>query len=147
MRKAVAYLAVASWLLPGLALAVDGTKTTDEKLRGLGLAGSNVAAPGFGRVLVVFLLVAALAWGASWLLRRYGNRLRPGVIGGAAPIRHLARNTLPGGVACHLVETQGRQVLITVSRSGVSSVLLGEAPESGPVLTAGTPSAPAVSPP
>jgi hypothetical protein len=130
MRRALAYLALASWLLPRLTLAADGAKTADEKLRDLGLAGSTVTTPGFGRVLVAFLLVAALAWGASWVLRRYGFRFRAGagVSGGATPIRHLARHTLPGGLTCHLVETQGRQVFITVSRSGVNSVLLGDAP-------------------
>jgi hypothetical protein len=132
MRRAFACLALAPWLLPRFALAADGAKTADEKLRGLGLAGSNVGTPGVGRVLVAFLLVAALAWGASWMLRRYGSRFRAGMSGAATPIRHLARNTLPGGVTCHLVETQGRQVLITVARSGVNSVLLGDAPAAPP---------------
>ncbi|HEV7610180.1 MAG TPA: hypothetical protein VGO61_22805 [Steroidobacteraceae bacterium] len=143
MRGAFAFLALAFGLLPRLALAADGAKTADEKLRGLGLAGSNVATPGFGRVLVVFLLVAALAWGASWMMRRYGLRFRAGVGGGATPIRHLARNTLPGGLTCHLVETQGRQVLITVARSGVNSLLLGDAPPAAPPAASPTPTGPA----
>jgi len=127
----------------GVTLSTGGAKTADEKLRGLGLAGEQVGTPGFGRVLVVFLLVAALAWGASWMLRRYGITFRSGGIAGTTPIRHLARNALPGGVACHLVETQGRQVLITVSRSGISSLLLGEAP---PAVAASTVAAPAPPP-
>lgn len=136
-RRTLAAVSFApAWFAPAWALAADGAKSADEKLRGLGLAGSDVGAPGFGRVLVAFLLVAALAWGATWMMRRYGIRFRAAGIGGASPIRHLARNVLPGGVACHLVETQGRQVLITVTRSGVSSLVLGDAsspaPPSGP---------------
>jgi hypothetical protein len=148
MFRRYACLTFASaWFSPGLALAVEGAKTTDEKLRGRGLAGSNVAAPGLGRVLLTFLLVAALAWGASWLLRRYGARFRPGVIGGTVPIRQLARNTLPGGVACHLIEAQGREVLITVSRHGVSSLLLGDTPARVATQPAAMPETPTVPPP
>lgn len=115
----------AAMLAPVLVRAADGADSAQEKLRGLGLAASDVGTPGFGRVLVAFLLVAALAWAATWILRRFGVRFRSVAIGGASPIRHLARNTLPGGVACHLVETEGRQVLITVTRNGVTSLLLG----------------------
>jgi hypothetical protein len=124
LRQAVSSLAVL--LAPGLALAVEGAKSPDERLRGLGLSGEQVGTPGLGRVLLVFLLVAALAFCASWALRRYGFKFRSSTMAGASPIRHLARNTLPGGVACHLVETQGKQVLITISRNGISSLLLGE---------------------
>ncbi len=83
--------------------------------------------------MVVFLLLAALAWAAAWLLRRFssrwGARFGLGGIGvaGASPIRHVARSSLPGGIACHLVEAQGSRVLITVSRHGVTSLLLGAA--------------------
>jgi hypothetical protein len=118
-------LTLAPLIAPGLTCAAEVAKSADEKLRGLGLAASDVGTPGFGRVFLAFLLVAALAWAATWILRRYGVRFRSAVIGGVSPIRQLARNTLPGGIACHLVETEGRQVLITVTRNGVSSLLLG----------------------
>jgi hypothetical protein len=107
--------------------AADAAKSDADKLRDLGLANST-STPGYGRVLLVFVLVAALAWGATWLLRRYGARLPTAATGGSVPIHHLARRGLGGGVACHLVETQGRQVLITVTRSGVSTLLLGDSP-------------------
>jgi hypothetical protein len=34
---------------------------------------------------------------------------------------------LPGGIACHVIETQGKKVLITVTRNGVTSLVLGDA--------------------
>ena len=121
--------------LAGVTQAAEPVKTGAEKLHDFGLSGSNVGTPGYGRVLVAFALIVALAWGMTWILRRYGARFRPGVMGAAgvaAPIRLLARSTLPGGIACHVIETHGRQVLITISRHGVASVLLGEAPAAAP---------------
>jgi hypothetical protein len=120
--------------------AAEATREGAEKLKGFGLAEGS-STPHFGRIMVVFLLLAALAWAAAWLLRRFSSRwgARFGLAGiggaGASPIRHVARSSLPGGIACHLVEAQGSRVLITVSRHGVTSLLLGAAtppPESAP---------------
>jgi hypothetical protein len=108
----------------GIARAADeGTK----RLKEFGLAEST-STPALGRVIVVFVLLAALAWAAAWLLRRYGARLRIGAVNNSPPIRALARSNLPGGIACHLVEVQGTRVLITASRHGVTSLQLEEAP-------------------
>jgi len=122
-------------------LATEATREGAEKLKGFGLAEGS-STPAFGRIMVVFLLLAGLAWAAAWLLRRFssrwGARFGLGGIGaaGASPIRHVARSSLPGGIACHLVEAQGSRVLITVSRHGVTSLSLGAAtpppPESAP---------------
>ena len=123
----------ATWLaglLPLMAQAADTAQQNAEKLKGFGLADGGSATPGLGRVILVFMVIAALAWGMAWLLRRYGARWRIGAVAGAVgvPIRPLARNSLPGGVACHLIEAGGKRVLISVSRHGVSSLLLGDAP-------------------
>ena len=116
--------------LPWLAHAAGTAQEGTDKLKGFGLSES-ASTPPFGRIIVVFLLLAALAWAAAWLLRRYsarwGARLGLNVDAGAAPIRHVARSSLSGGVVCHLVEAQGSRVLITVTRHGVSSMLLGTA--------------------
>jgi hypothetical protein len=115
-------------------------KSSAEKLRDLGLASGFVEGPGIGRVLLAFVLVAALAWGATWVLKRYGSRSGSAAAGGATPIRHLSRGALPGGIACHVVEAQGRQVLITVTRHGVTSLVLGDAvAPSPPTSAAGAP--------
>jgi hypothetical protein len=130
MRRAprtLGFVALAA-CLPLLARAADTAAAGADKLKGFGLASSDAGSLPIGRVIVTFLLVAALAWAVTWLLRRYGFRGTAVIAGAAAPIRALARNTLPGGVTCHLVEAQGRQVLITVTRHGVTSVVLGDAP-------------------
>jgi hypothetical protein len=120
--------------------AAEATREGAEKLKGFGLAEGS-STPAFGRIMVVFLMLAALAWAAAWLLRRFSSRWGArfglgGIVGaGASPIVHVARSSLPGGIACHLVEAQGSRVLITVSRHGVTSLLLGAAtprPESAP---------------
>ena len=117
-------LVLALWAGVPLAQAADA-----EKLRGFGLA-ETAAAPAYGRILIAFLLVAALAWASVWLMRRYGFRgpLRGLAAPGAgAQVRPLGRNTLPGGTVCHVVEVQGKTVLITVTRHGVTSLVLGDA--------------------
>ena len=144
MRHSRILVCTAAALLPRLACALEATREGAEKLKGFGLAEGS-STPAFGRIIVVFLLLAALAWAAAWLLRRFssrwGARFGLGGIGGigsagANPLRHVARSSLPGGIACHLVEAQGSRVLITVSRHGVTSLLLGAAtpppPESAP---------------
>ena len=128
MRRTGPHVCLVTLVLPAVTRAADVAQSSAEKLRGFGLATSDTASPGYGRVLIVFLLVAGLAWGATWLLRRYGAKLPTALAGGATPIRHLAKHSVGGGVTCHLVETQGRQVLITVTRHGVDSLLLGAAP-------------------
>jgi hypothetical protein len=111
--------------VPWLAYGAETARESAGKLKGFGLAESSSSLP-FGRIVLVFLLLAALAWAAAWLLRRYGSRFGLGgvAIAGGGPIRHVARSSLPGGVACHLVEAQGSRVLITVTRHGVTSQLL-----------------------
>jgi hypothetical protein len=116
---------------PLLARAADTATAGADKLKSFGLASADAGSLPFGRIIVAFLLVAALAWAATWVLRRYGFRGTADTARGPAAIRALARNTLPGGVTCHLVETQGRQVLITVTRHGVTSVVLGDVVKAG----------------
>jgi len=134
MRNArdISRVLVAAFVAP-LAQAADA-----DKLRGFGLAESAATAPAYGRVLIAFLLVAALAWGSVWLMRRYGFRGSLGAsaaTGAGTQVRHLARSTLPGGIACHVVEAQGQQVLITVTRHGVTSLVLREAAPPPPTGT------------
>ena len=143
-RIDAAALGVLGALVAPLASAAEAAQQGAEKLRGFGLNGGDVGAPGFGRVITVFILVAALAWGATWILRRYGLRSAGIAPGPSEPIRHLVRGTLPGGVVCHVIETQGRRVLITTTRNGVSTLVLGDAPADSP---AAQPPAPPPTPP
>ena len=127
MRQGTRHAGLAG-LVPALAQAAGEHA---DKLKGFGLAEGS-STPAFGRVIVVFLLLAAFAWSAAWLLRRYGARfgMRWGIaaVSTGTPIRPLARSSLPGGVTCHLIDAEGSRVLITVSRHGVSSLALGPSP-------------------
>ncbi len=121
--------AVLAAFAPGWVRAAEAAHTASDKLKGFGLA-EGASTPSFGRVILVFLMLAALSWGLVWLLKKHGKRLGLGGLGAGAgvtdssPIRHVARSSLPGGVVCHLVETQGSRVLITVTRQGVTSLVL-----------------------
>jgi hypothetical protein len=134
MRRGIPFALLSGACVPALVRAAEAATATTDKLKGFGLASSDAGSLPIGRVIVAFLLVAALAWAATWALRRYGFRGAALAAGNPASIRAMARNTLPGGVTCHLVETQGRQVLITVTRHGVTSVVLGDSP--APAVTA-----------
>jgi hypothetical protein len=122
---------------PIIATAAETAKVGTEKLREFGLADSSAGSLPLGRVLFAFLLVAGLAFCATWLMRRYGFRLTAAAGGGAGSIRVIARSSLPGGVVCQVIEVQGKQVLLTATRTGVTSLLLGEVlptpPEARPV--------------
>jgi hypothetical protein len=126
-------------LAPAWVWAAEAAHPAADKLKGFGLAES-ASTPAFGRVIMVFLLLAALCWGMVWLLKKHGKRfgLAGATLGAAdsSPIRHVARSSLPGGIVCHLVEAQGSRVLITVSRQGVSSLVLGATP---PAVSSGGP--------
>jgi flagellar biogenesis protein FliO len=121
---------IAAALLPVVTAAADTARSGADKLRDLGFADSSAGSLPMGRVLLAFLLVAALAVCAVWLLRRYGPRFR--TVGPVAPIRIVARSSLPGGTSCQVVEVQGKHVLITSTRNGVTSLVLGEAPAPPP---------------
>jgi hypothetical protein len=135
MSKSLGIGAVLAALAPGWVCAADTGHTASTRLKGFGLA-EGASTPAFGRVILVFLVLAALSWAIVWLLRKHGKRF--GLAGLAtvttesSPIRHLARSSLPGGVVCHLVEAQGSRVLITVTRQGVTSLVLEASPPVAP---------------
>jgi flagellar biogenesis protein FliO len=119
-------------LVPMAAAAADTANAGAEKLREFGLADSGSGSLPWGRVLFAFVLVVALAFCATWLLRRYGFRLPSSLAGGAAAIRVVTRSSLPGGVTCQVIEVQGKQVLVTATRNGVTTIVLGEIPPERP---------------
>jgi flagellar biogenesis protein FliO len=131
----------AAGLMPVAAAAAETANSGTEKLREFGLADSGAGSLPLGRVLFAFVLVAALAFCATWLLRRYGFRLPASMAGGAAAIRVIARSSLPGGVTCQLIEVQGKQVLVTATRSGVTTIVLGDVPHAVPDVAPAGPAA------
>lgn len=82
-----------------------------------------VELPSMGRVIFAFLLVAALAVGASMLLRRFAPQLTRVSQAGSA-MRVVDRATLSAGLRVHLVEVAGERVLIAENRGGVTLLQL-----------------------
>jgi flagellar biogenesis protein FliO len=84
---------------------------------------TQLGLPGIGRVLFAFLLMALVAVGVSYALRRWlpAFRKRPSVGEG---IRTLARSTVSRALTVHLVDVDGVRVLIAETRTGVGMTVL-----------------------
>lgn len=82
-----------------------------------------VELPGMGRVILVFLLVAGLAVGAAYALRRYSPNFARGLVQ-QGPLRVLDRANLNPGLRVHLIEIEGERLLIAESRTGLSMLQL-----------------------
>ncbi len=106
--------------------ALESPPAADPKRRErLDLRGPDVGFPGIGRVLLGFGLCAALALGATLLLRRYwpaaGFIKGNSEVGG---IRVVGRARVEASLRLSVVETAGTRVLIAESRNGVAAVVL-----------------------
>ena len=88
-----------------------------------------IQAPGIGRVVAAFVIVAALAVAAVVTLRRVLPKMTGVPVSGKA-LRILDRANLGPATRLHLVEVEGEKVLVAESRSGVTIAVLGKA-ESG----------------
>jgi flagellar biogenesis protein FliO len=82
-----------------------------------------VAVPGIGRVVVVFLLVAALAVAAAVVLRRMLPKITGVTLGGNA-LRVLERTNLSPATRLHLVQVEGEKLLVAENRNGLAVVVL-----------------------
>ena len=86
--------------------------------------GSDVVqVPGAGRVVLVFLIVAALAVGAAFVLRRVLPRL-PGGYAQDSRIKLVARSTPTPGMRVHLLQVDEQRVLLAEHRGTLSMVVL-----------------------
>jgi len=103
----------------------------------LGGGVADLAIPGLGRVVLGFLITAALAIGAAYAIRRFwpgiavrgasGKRVRP--LGHAAVSRTLT---------VHLVEVDGTRVVVAEGRNGVGlTTLAADAPPPAVTETTG----------
>ena len=76
--------------------AAEAAQSNAEKLRGMGLAESGNAAPSLWRVLLVFVLVAGMAWGATTTRRSaYLFDQRNGATTLTVPVAHAISATAP----------------------------------------------------
>jgi flagellar biogenesis protein FliO len=82
--------------------------------------GSDIVTmPSIGRVILSFLLTAAIAVGVAYALRRYLPKFTSGLTQGGS-LRVIERSVLNGGLRLHLVETGGERILIAENRAGIS---------------------------
>jgi flagellar biogenesis protein FliO len=82
--------------------------------------GSDIVTmPSVGRVVLSFLLTAAIAVGVAYALRRYLPKFTGNLTQGGS-LRVIERSVLNGGLRLHLVETGGERILIAENRSGIS---------------------------
>ena len=96
----------------------------------LGSATDSLQLPGIARVIAAFLLVAALAFGAAWALRRILPRMSRQPAGGGR-IRVLGRQSSGFGLTVHLLEVDGARVFVAENKAGLSVTLLtGSSPSS-----------------
>jgi flagellar biogenesis protein FliO len=84
-----------------------------------------IQAPGIGRVVAAFVIVAALAVVAVVALRRVLPKMTGVPLSGTA-LRILDRANLGPGTRVHLVQVEDEKVLIAESRSGVTIAVLGK---------------------
>jgi flagellar biogenesis protein FliO len=82
-----------------------------------------VELPGIGRVILVFLIVAGMAVGAAFALRRFSPNFARGLSQGG-PLRVIDRSSLNAGLRVHLIEVDGERILVAENRASVSLLQL-----------------------
>jgi hypothetical protein len=117
----------------GLALLwVSSPAFAQQAAGSLGLPADPIALPGLGRVVLAFILVAALAVAAVLVLQRFGPRFGAGsLFAGGGSLRVLERLQLARDLHVHLVQTECGKVLITAHRQSIAVVLLDAASPGG----------------
>ncbi len=107
-----------------LNLAVVATAVAQDAPPALAQGRDIVELPSMGRVIFVFLLIAGLAVGAAYALRRYSPNFARGLMQQQGPIRVIDRATLNAGLRVHLIEVDGERLLIAENRTGLSMMQL-----------------------
>ena len=90
-----------------------------------------VQMPSMWRVVFVFLMIAGLAVGAAYVLRRFSPNLSRGLTP-QGPLRVIDRATVNAGLRVHLVEADGTRILIAEHRAGISMLQLPSAKNESP---------------
>ena len=103
------------------AFSAPSAPNTPSPMSHFGLATQPVPLPGAGKIILVFICVAALAVGIAALLRRWS----PGLLAklqlpAGVEVTVLGRQRLEPGVSLHIVSIAGERLAIVTSRSGVA---------------------------
>jgi flagellar biogenesis protein FliO len=122
-RVASRVVAVLSALLVANAAAQDATPLAQGR--------DIVQMPSMWRVIFVFLLIAGLAVGAAYALRRFSPSFARS-IAQHGPLRVIDRATINAGLRVHLVEADGTRILIAEHRAGISMLQIPSVKNESP---------------
>lgn len=106
-----------------LSLLFVSTALAQQSAEKLTQGGDIVTGPGIVRVVFVFLLMAAIAVGVAYAVRRYSPKFANALVQ-RGPLRVIDRTALHGGLRVHLVEADGERIVIAEGRAGVSMLRL-----------------------
>jgi flagellar biogenesis protein FliO len=106
-----------------LGFALIAEATAQHAAPALAQGRDIVELPSMGRVIFVFMLIAGLAVGAAYALRRYSPNFARG-LAQQGPLRVIDRANLSPGLRVHLVEVDGERLLIAENRTGISMLQL-----------------------
>jgi hypothetical protein len=112
-----------------LYLIAVSSALAQQSQEGLTQGGDIVTAPSVARVVFVFLLMAGIALGAAYAVRRYSPKFANALIQRGL-LRVIDRTALHGGLRVHLVEADGERILIAEGRAGVSMLRLAGSGEA-----------------
>jgi hypothetical protein len=120
-RMLEAVLAAVCLVAGQCAFSASSTPGTPSPMSHFGLATQPVPLPGAGKIIFVFICVAALAVGIAAILRRWS----PGLLAklqlpSGVEVTVLGRQRLEPGVSLHVVSIAGERLAIVTSRSGVA---------------------------
>lgn len=116
----------------GCALLVHASLTLAADNAPLTQGDDVVTVTGIVRVIVAFIVVAALGIAAIAVLRRFLPRLSGAPLAGSA-LRVMERASLGPATRVHLVQVDGERILVAESRSALAMVVLGRtSPETKP---------------
>jgi flagellar biogenesis protein FliO len=112
-----------------LMLFAAGAALAAEPAPALAQGRDIVELPSVGRVIVVFLIVAGMAVGAAFALRRYSPKFASG-LSQTGSVRVIDRSSLNAGLRVHVIEIEGERIVVAENRSGVALLQLRRSPQN-----------------
>lgn len=127
-RRCAAWICSYSWrALPVLLAPLQWAFAAEEAVpvRTLTQGDDVLSFPSFGRIVLAFIVVAALAIGIALALRQVLPRLGKGMAV-SSRLKVLDRIHLSSAVRVHLVEVENERVVIAENRGAITIAVLPE---------------------
>ena len=115
----------------GMALLAHASLSLAVERAPLTQGDDVITAAGVVRVIVAFVIVAALGVAAIVMLRRFLPRFSGAPLAGGA-MRVVERASLGPATRVHLVQVDGERILVAESRSALTMVVLGRTGSQAP---------------